>query len=75
VPEGIEGRLPYRGELKEFVYQLITGLRKGMGYCGCKSLAELKKYRKFVRITTAGIRESHPHDIVITQDAPNYSGA
>jgi IMP dehydrogenase len=75
VPEGIEGRLPYRGELKEFVYQLITGLRKGMGYCGCKSLAELKQYRKFVRITTSGIRESHPHDIVITQDAPNYSGA
>jgi len=75
VPEGIEGRLPYRGELKEFVYQLITGLRKGMGYCGCKSLVELKQYRKFVRITTSGIRESHPHDIVITQDAPNYSRA
>jgi IMP dehydrogenase len=73
VPEGIEGRLPYRGELKEFVYQLVTGLRKGMGYCGCKNLAELKRYRKFVRITTSGIRESHPHDIAITQDAPNYS--
>jgi len=75
VPEGIEGRLPYRGELREFVFQLITGLRKGMGYCGCKSLTELKQYRKFVRLTTSGIRESHPHDIVITQDAPNYSGA
>jgi len=75
VPEGIEGRLPYKGELEEFVYQLVAGLRKGMGYCGCKSLAELKQYRKFVRITTSGIRESHPHDIVITQDAPNYSGA
>jgi IMP dehydrogenase len=73
VPEGIEGRLPYRGELKEFVYQLIAGLRKGMGYCGCKNLAELKSYRKFVRITTSGIRESHPHDIAITQDAPNYT--
>jgi len=75
VPEGIEGRLPYRGGLEEFVYQLITGLRKGMGYCGCKNIAELKKYRKFIRLTTSGIRESHPHDIVITQDAPNYSGA
>jgi IMP dehydrogenase len=75
VPEGIEGRLPYRGELKEFLHQLVTGLRKGMGYCGCKNLAELKQYRKFVRITTSGIRESHPHDIVITQDAPNYSRA
>jgi len=75
VPEGIEGRLPYKGELREFVYQLITGLRKGMGYCGCKNLAELKQYRKFVRLTTSGIRESHPHDIVITQDAPNYSRA
>jgi IMP dehydrogenase len=73
VPEGIEGRLPYKGELKEFVYQLVTGLRKGMGYCGCKNLAELKQYRKFVRITASGIRESHPHDVAITQDAPNYS--
>jgi len=75
VPEGIEGRLPYRGELREFFYQLVTGLRKGMGYCGCKSLADLKLYRKFVRITASGIRESHPHDIAITQDAPNYSRA
>jgi len=75
VPEGIEGRLPYRGELKEFFYQLVTGLKKGMGYCGCKSLADLKQYRKFVRITASGIRESHPHDIAITQDAPNYSRA
>jgi len=75
VPEGIEGRLPYRGELKEFFYQLVTGLKKGMGYCGCKSLADLKQYRKFVRVTTSGIRESHPHDISITQDAPNYSRA
>ena len=75
VPEGIEGRLPYKGELKEFFYQLVTGLKKGMGYCGCKSLADLKQYRKFVRVTTSGIRESHPHDISITQDAPNYSRA
>ena len=75
VPEGIEGRVPYRGELKEFLFQLIAGLRKGMGYCGCKNIAELKQYRKFIRITAPGIRESHPHDITITQEAPNYSRA
>jgi IMP dehydrogenase len=72
-PEGIEGRLPYKGELQDYFRQLIAGLRKGMGYCGCKNLTELKQYRKFVRITAAGLRESHPHDITITQDAPNYS--
>ena len=72
-PEGIEGRVPYKGELKEYLYQLIAGLRKGMGYCGCKNINELKNYKKFVRITGAGLRESHPHDITITQDAPNYS--
>ena len=74
-PEGIEGRLPYKGELKDFLYQLISGLRKGMGYCGCKNIAELKKYRKFVKITAAGLKESHPHDVTITQEAPNYSRA
>ena len=73
VPEGIEGRVPYKGELRDYVYQLISGLRKGMGYCGCKNIDELKKYRNFVRITSAGLRESHPHDISITQEAPNYS--
>ena len=72
-PEGIEGRVPYRGELKDFLYQLVAGLRKGMGYCGCKSIDELKNYRKFVKISAAGIRESHPHDITITHEAPNYS--
>jgi IMP dehydrogenase len=72
-PEGIEGRVPYKGELREFLHQLISGLRKGMGYCGCKDIAELKRYRKFVRISAAGLRESHPHDITITQEAPNYS--
>jgi IMP dehydrogenase len=72
-PEGIEGRLPYKGELKDYFHHLVSGLRKGMGYCGCKNLTELKQYRKFVRITAAGLRESHPHDITITQDAPNYS--
>jgi IMP dehydrogenase len=73
VPEGIEGRVPYRGELKEFLNQLSSGLRKGMGYCGCKDLAALKAYRKFTRITAAGLRESHAHDVTITQEAPNYS--
>ena len=72
-PEGIEGRLPYKGELKEFLQQLISGLRKGMGYCGCKNIEELKKYRHFVKITASGLKESHPHDITITQEAPNYS--
>lgn len=73
VPEGIEGRVPYKGELKSFLHQLVSGLRKGMGYCGCKSVEELKNYRKFVRITASGLRESHAHDVTITQEAPNYS--
>ncbi|MDR1869113.1 MAG: IMP dehydrogenase [Treponema sp.] len=73
VPEGIEGRVPYKGELRTYMNQLLAGLRKGMGYCGCRSIAELKQYRKFVKITAAGLRESHPHDITITQEAPNYS--
>jgi IMP dehydrogenase len=75
VPEGIEGRVPYKGELSVYINQLISGLRKGMGYCGCHNIEELKKYRKFVRITAAGLRESHAHDITITQEAPNYSRA
>jgi IMP dehydrogenase len=73
VPEGIEGRVPYKGELRAYLNQLVAGLRKGMGYCGCKNIDELKKYRKFVKITSAGLRESHPHDVTITQEAPNYS--
>ena len=73
VPEGIEGRIPYKGELKEYIYQLISGLKKGMGYCGCNNIDSLKKYRKFVRVTAAGLKESHPHDIFITKEAPNYS--
>ena len=72
-PEGIEGRVPYKGELRDFLQQLISGLKKGMGYCGCKNIAALKKYRKFVKITSAGLKESHPHDLTITQEAPNYS--
>jgi len=73
VPEGIEGRVPYKGELKPYLHQLVAGLRKGMGYCGCRDLAELRRYRRFVKITQAGLRESHAHDVTITQEAPNYS--
>jgi len=73
VPEGIEGRVPYKGELRTYMNQLVAGLRKGMGYCGCKDIAELNKYRKFIKITAAGLRESHAHDVQITQEAPNYS--
>jgi IMP dehydrogenase len=73
VPEGIEGRVPYKGELKNYLFQLVSGLRKGMGYCGCKTIGELKKYRSFARITSAGWKESHAHDVTITQEAPNYS--
>ncbi len=73
VPEGIEGRVPYKGELKDFLHQLVSGLRKGMGYCGCRNIAELKSYRNFVKISTAGLKESHTHDVTITQEAPNYS--
>ncbi|MEW8977682.1 MAG: IMP dehydrogenase [Symbiobacterium sp.] len=73
VPEGIEGRVPYRGPLSEMVYQLVGGLRAGMGYCGCRTIEELRKNGKFRRITAAGLRESHPHDVQITKEAPNYS--
>lgn len=73
VPEGIEGRVPYKGELRTYMNQLVAGLRKGMGYCGCRDITELNKYKKFMKITSAGLRESHPHDVQITQEAPNYS--
>ncbi|UMZ75234.1 IMP dehydrogenase [Natranaerofaba carboxydovora] len=73
VPEGIEGRVPYRGTLKDTVYQLVGGLRSGMGYCGTKDIISLQKNTEFIRISSAGLRESHPHDVQITKDAPNYS--
>ena len=73
VPEGIEGRVPYKGTLSSSIYQLIGGLRAGMGYCGAKNLAELQKKAEFVRITAAGLGESHVHDVYITEEAPNYS--
>lgn len=72
VPEGIEGQVPYKGSLSGFIYQLTGGLRAGMGYCGTRSLPELRDKGRFVRITSAGIRESHVHDITITKEAPNY---
>ena len=73
VPEGVEGRVPFKGPLSDTVFQLLGGLRAGMGYCGTKTIALLKENGKFVRITGAGLKESHPHDIYITKEAPNYS--
>ncbi|MCE5193971.1 MAG: IMP dehydrogenase [Nitrospiraceae bacterium] len=72
VPEGVEGRVPYKGPLSQSVNQLIGGLRSGMGYCGCKNLSELRQKSRFIRITNAGLRESHVHDVIITREAPNY---
>ncbi len=72
VPEGIEGRVPYKGLLSELVYQLVGGLRAGMGYCGCSTISELRQNAKFIRLTSAGLRESHVHDVIITKEAPNY---
>ena len=73
VPEGIEGRVPYKGKLSDTIFQLLGGLKAGMGYCGCHNLYELQKNTKFIRITGAGLKESHPHDVYITKEAPNYS--
>lgn len=75
VPEGVEGRVPYKGPLAAYVYQLVGGLRAGMGYCGCKTLEELRTRARFIQVTAASVQESHPHDIAITQEAPNYSSA
>jgi IMP dehydrogenase len=72
VPEGVEGRVPYKGPLSASIYQLVGGLRSGMGYCGCRNIEELRKKAQFVRITPAGLRESHVHDVIITKEAPNY---
>jgi IMP dehydrogenase len=75
VPEGVEGRVPYRGMLSDFVYQLVGGLRAGMGYCGAPTIDDLRAKAKFVRVSAASVGESHPHDIQITKEAPNYSAA
>jgi IMP dehydrogenase len=72
VPEGIEGRVPYKGPLSELVYQLVGGLKAGMGYCGCSNISELQSRSSFLRVSSAGLRESHVHDVIITKEAPNY---
>ena len=72
VPEGIEGRVPYKGSLADTVYQMMGGLRAGMGYCGTPTIKDLQENSKFVQITAAGLVESHPHDVHITKEAPNY---
>ena len=72
VPEGIEGRIKYRGLVDKIIFQMVGGLRSGMGYCGSKTVADLKKRARFVKITDAGRRESHVHDVTITKEAPNY---
>ena len=73
VPEGVEGRVPFKGPLGPFVYQLVGGLRAGMGYCGARTIEELRTEARFIQVSAASVRESHPHDIAITQEAPNYS--
>lgn len=73
VPEGVEGRVPYRGPLSKSIHQLVGGLKSGMGYCGCRTLEELRNKAKFIKITNAGLRESHVHDVTITRESPNYS--
>jgi IMP dehydrogenase len=72
VPEGIEGRVPHRGPLEAMVYQLVGGLRSGMGYLGCATIEDLQTKSRFIRISNAGLRESHVHDVIITREAPNY---
>ena len=73
VPEGVEGRVPFKGKVADTIYQLMGGLRSGMGYVGCATIAEMHEKAQFIRITGAGLKESHPHDIYITKEAPNYS--
>jgi IMP dehydrogenase len=73
VPEGIEGRVPFKGPLSETVFQMIGGLRAGMGYCGTSDITSLRKDSRFIRMTAAGLKESHPHDVMITKESPNYS--
>ena len=72
VPEGIEGRVPYKGRLSEIIYQLVGGIKSSMGYCGVKTIPEMKDKPQFIKITEAGVKESHPHDVTITREAPNY---
>jgi IMP dehydrogenase len=73
VPEGIEGRVPYKGPVADVIFQMVGGLRSGMGYCGVRDIGALRTETAFIRVTSAGLRESHPHDVIITREAPNYS--
>ncbi|MBQ6537426.1 MAG: IMP dehydrogenase, partial [Eubacterium sp.] len=73
VPEGVEGRVAYKGPVEDTVFQMVGGIRSGMGYCGAKDIETLKSTAKFVKISAASLKESHPHDIQITKEAPNYS--
>ena len=73
VPEGVEGRVPFKGNIADNVFQLLGGLRAGMGYCGCATIHELRNDANFVKITAASLQESHPHDISITKESPNYT--
>jgi IMP dehydrogenase len=73
VPEGIEGRVPYKGPVGDVIFQMVGGLRSGMGYVGARTIEVLRTESRFVRVTAAGLRESHPHDVTITREAPNYS--
>jgi IMP dehydrogenase len=75
VPEGVEGRVPYKGQLAPFVYQMVGGLKAGMGYCGTRNIEELRTRARFIMVSGASVQESHPHDIFITQEAPNYSSS
>ena len=75
VPEGVEGKVPYKGPLADTVYQLVGGLRSGMGYCGTPTIKDLREKSQFMKITSAGLIESHPHDISITKESPNYNSA
>ncbi len=72
VPEGIEGRVPSKGPLADLVFQLVGGLRAGMGYCGCRTIPEMQERAEFLRVSIAGLKESHVHDVIITKEAPNY---
>ena len=73
VPEGIEGRVPYKGPVADVLFQMVGGLRSGMGYCGVADIPGLQRDVEFLQVTSAGLRESHPHDVTITREAPNYS--
>ena len=75
VPEGVEGRVPYKGPLADYVFQLVGGLKAGMGYCGTRTIEALRTEARFIQVTGASVHEGHPHDVVITQEAPNYSSA